>query len=430
MSAKIATSPSTSTSSIPKTSTPPTTNMRDKILKMMAGIKESQTLTPEQLKELSICAMKYAGAFIMLIIAGITIYVASTDDKALTEGFFKYMMFLIIPIIIGSALVLPIFSQKMNATTIAMNVFIFFVFILAIYGFYQTKNPESVLYMKYFLYGTTFFGLIVGLAIVYKFVMRYMYNSRGWVAAVFQFVFFIPCLLVDLIEYIKQELKIAPNTTYILFALEFCIVVAYLLIPRLISAAPASTTNVLLANPVFLNTETQIADYKTLAIENVDESPFLKEYQYRRNFSVSFWAYQNAFSASTPITIFRIGNNSVKNGKPRIQYANGKYEFFLTTLATAPHFAIELPIQKWNHFAISYNDNIVNIFVNGNLEKTHKLGVSEVVKYNVADVIAVGSDQAKNNVGAICNVRYYKTPIRKYDVIKEYNLLMYKNPPV
>lgn len=156
----------------------------------------------------------------------------------------------------------------------------------------------------------------------------------------------------------------------------------------------------------------------------------MKEYQYRANFSVSFWSYMNLSSTSTPITIFRIGNNAVKTGKPRIQYMNGKYEFYLTSQSTRPQFTMELPIQKWNHFVISYNEHVVNIFINGNLEKTYKLGLNESVKYNVADVIVVGSDQPKHNAGAICNVRYYKTPIGKYDVITEYNLLMYKNPPI
>jgi hypothetical protein len=403
--------------------------MRDKILKKLAGIPDEEKLTPERVKELTTCAMKYSGAFLMLIIAGITIYVASTDDKALTEGFFKYMVFLIVPIIIGSALVLPIFTQRVTTTTIVMNVSILFVFILAIYGFYQIKSPESVLFAKYALYGLVVLGLIVGLAIVYKFAIRYIYGMRGWVAAVVQFIFFIPCLLLDFVEFVKQELNIAPKTVYVLFGFEILIIASYFLVPYLFSAKPKPTTDVILNEPVFLNYETRVADYKTLIIDNKSEFQITQKHQFRVNFAVSFWAYLNTSTIPVPVTIFRIGPSIGTRGRPCLKFENGKYAFYLGNNIDVPQYTLELPIQKWNHIVISYNDGNANLFINGNLEKTYKLDSDDIIQYSEQDVIVVGSNHSKNNVGAICNVRYHKSPIRQYDVIKEYNLLMYKNPP-
>ena len=400
----------------------------DWFLKYLAGLKPNEPLTPEKTAELMSCGVKYGGAFLLLVVSGITVYVASTDDKAMTEGLFKYMVFLIVPIVVASFIVLPIFSQKMNRTTLILNAIHLIVFVLALYVYYQTKSPESVWFLKYAIYGFTVLFVIVALAIVYKIAIRYIYNSRSWGYVVIQFIFYIPCLLLEFIEYLKSELKVAPNTTYILFAIELAIILAYVLMLRLSKYIPKSTTKTLLNEPVFLNNVTVLADSSTLAIEPTRETAIATNLNYRANYSVSFWAYVN--QPTEPVTLFLLGDaNDQLTGKPRVMYENGQYVFYLTTKpGSNPQFKIQLPTQKWNHFVISYDENKVNVFVNGNLEKTHKL--TEQPAYTNHDSISVGTNIENKNVGAICNVQYYTVPVGQYEVISEYNLLMTKNPPV
>ena len=400
-------------------------------LKYLAGLNPKEQLTTERSAELTSCAMKYGSAFLLLIASGITIYVASTDDKAMTEGFFKYMVFLVVPIVVASFIVLPIFSQKMNRTTMILNGIHLIVFILALYVFYQTKSPESVWVLKYAIYGFIVLFLIVALAIVYKISIRYIYNSRSWGYVIIQLIFYIPCLLLDFIEYVKNELRIAPNTTYILFALEITIVLAYFLSMRLSKYVPKSTTKALMNEPVFLNHTTHLADASTLSITPATETAIVTSLtDYRANYSVSFWAFIN--QQTEPVTLFLLGEPSSldKNGKPRVIYENGQYAFYLTNATVNPQFKMSLPTQKWNHFAISYDENKVSVFINGNLEKMHKFTPDERPTYTNHDVITVGSNIPTKNVGAICNVQYYTVPIGQYEIISEYNLLMNKNPPV
>lgn len=399
-------------------------------LKYFAGVNPNEPLTPEKTAELMSCAMKYGGAFILLIVSGITIYVASTDDKALTEGFFKYMVFLIVPIVVASYLVLPIFTQKMNRTTLVLNGVLLIVFLLSLYAFYQTKSPEAVWFMKYAIYGFTILFLIVGLAIIYKVLIRFIYNSRSWGYVIIQLIFYIPCLLLEFIEYIKAELKIAPNTTYILFALEFIIILLYLLVMQLSKYVPKSTTKGLTTEPIYLNKFNQLSDSSILALTSTPNTSSDKT-DYRTNYSVSFWAIVT--QPSETVMLFLLGEPNAPGtvGKPRVMYEKGQYAFYLTANST-PQFKMMLPIQKWNYFAISYDENKVNIFVNGNLEKTYHFTMdkNDIPKYTGRDTISTGSDIPTKNVGAICNVQYYTVPIGQYEVISEYNLLMYKNPPV
>jgi len=403
-------------------------------LKYLAGLNPKEQLTPERSAELMSCGIKYGSAFLLLIVSGITIYVASTDDKAMTEGFFKYMVFLVVPIVVASFIVLPVFAQKMNRMTLILNGIHLIVFILAIYAFYQTKSPESVWFLKYAIYGFTALFLIVALAIVYKIAIRHIYNSRSWGYVIVQLIFYIPCLLLDFIEYLKNELRIAPNTTYILFALEIAIILAYFLIMRLSKYVPKSTTKALMNDPVFLNHTTVLADASTLSITPTQETAVATDMpNYRANYSVSFWAFIN--QPTEPVTLFLLGNpssfdkNGKLTGKPRVMYEDGQYTFYLTTAPENTQFKMKLPTQKWNHFVISYDENKVNVFVNGNLEKTHKFTPTEQPTYTNQDVISVGSDIPTKNVGAICNVQYYTIPVGQYEVISEYNLLMNKNPP-
>ena len=90
--------------------------------------------------------------------------------------------------------------------------------------------------------------------------------------------------------------------------------------------------------------------------------------------------------------------------------------------------------QSWNHLVISYNENTVDVFVNGNLDKSIPLEQKVRPEYNIGDIIEVG--EGDNTVtkgglhGAICNVVYYKTPLTTFQVSRDYNLNRYKNPPV
>jgi hypothetical protein len=402
-----------------------------------------KTLTTSPLSSIpksnaSDCAMKYAGAFGWLIVSAIAIYTASTDDKALTDGFFKYMAIIILPIVVGSFLILPIFKQRANTLTLAMNAVMGIVLLFSVYMFYQTKDPASVVFVKYGVYLVGVLFVVVILAILYKIAIRYIYNSRGWFSVFFQIVFFIPCLLLEWIEHVKYELGVAPNTVFILIAIEVLIVLFYIGLPKIVRWSSTGKTNVILNEPVFLNQKTQITDSKILSLGDTNETAFIEK-EYRKNYSISFWAYLNT-NSNVPITIFRVGNENERQGKPLVSYSNGKCQFYFTNIGNPSPFEIAIPIQKWNYVVMSYNGNKVDLFINGNLEKTVQI---ELPSYSEGDVIEVGQNGSQRGVlgyeyttntgnvsGSICNVRYHKTPMTQYQIIAEYNLLMFTNPPI
>jgi hypothetical protein len=434
---------------------PVSVDSADWILKKMAGMRPTDVLTSEKRKSLLRCALSYGGAFVGLILSAITIYIASTDDKALTDGFFKYMILIILPIIIGSALVLPIFQQRFNMKMLVMNGFIGLVFVMAMYTYQQTKNPASVKFMRYTIYGLAFLSVIVGMAIAFKIFYRYIHSTHGWVSVVFQILFYLPCLVLEFIEFIKAEIGVAPNTVFVLLVIEAVLITSFFVIPPAYNwvysaVMPKPNDNLILKDPIFLNTEAILADNKMLSTTPNKDDVGLSTFSYRANYTVSFWAYLNHNNDPNENPILCLGQKDEMGGKPLVSYsvAKGNYRMYLTNqLAVdgpSPQFEMHLPLQKWNYFVFSYDEDQVHIFVNGDLVKTYKFDETTRPSYSEGDSIIAGMNpgakirnapggQSATTYGAsgsICHVRYYTSPITQREVVSEYNLYMYSNPPV
>ena len=64
---------------------------------------------------------------------------------------------------------------------------------------------------------------------------------------------------------------------------------------------------------------------------------------------------------------------------------------------------IDVPWQKWNNFVFNCDQNIIDIFLNGELIKTLDVGDS-IPTFGSQDKIMAGDDLLD---GSICNVVYY-----------------------
>jgi hypothetical protein len=343
-----------------------------------------------------------------------------------------------------------LFSGKFDYTQLYFYGGILFISAISMYMFYQTIHPGSVLYVYYVLAFLSLLLFFVGLAILYRIFVRTIINTRGWVGFFLKFLFLIPCLIIDLLETLFAELKSAPKMVVVLFILEFLIVLAYLYIPKLSKPAPFNSI-VLLNKPVFLSQLQSIGHANKLFMDvNETENPSKMENIIRQNYSISMWVYVNphpnthaAYSKET--NIFRYGYPNSKIGHPRIAYFNDmndanksdKVIVYINDAASSQDISgimLQLIPQSWNNLVISYHENVVDVFINGSLDKSIPLKENVRPEYNIGDVIEVG--EGNNTVtkgglhGAICNVVYYKTPLTTFQVSRDYNLNRYKNPPV
>jgi hypothetical protein len=281
--------------------------------------------------------------------------------------------------------------------------------------------------------------VLVGFAIFYKMIMEYINSLTGVSGFVSELIFFIPCLLIEFVEYIKYQFNITPNSVYILFVIEILLILLYIYLPKIVSNAITANSSVLLNNPTFLSKEMLISTSKIGLLENKNSLDQITNTQnYRTNYSISFWTMINTHSNSNisyvnKNNIFKYGHiDSVnnRNYKPYVSYVidkTGDNYIFQFSNTDDSIYKISLPTQKWHNFVFNYNNSRVDLFINGKLERTYEFSDNLPV-YSSADEIIVGNENGLD--GAICNVQYFNVPLTNTDIANLYNLYMMKNPPV
>jgi len=376
-------------------------------------------------------------------------YIAANDPKAMTDQFYLYCLFGVLPAAIGMFL-----AAKLVGGPITTNKFYFyagtiFTFIISVYLFRRTMNPGSVQTASYALGGLIFLIMILGLAIIYRIFVRTVINTRGWLGFFLKFLFLIPCLVIDLLETVFAELKIAPKMVIVLFILEILLILAYIYIPRISKMSTNSV--VLLDKPLFLTNVQSIGKASQLFMDvNEVDNPSKATDTIRQNYSISMWIYINQHSKtfaaySKETNVFRYGYPNSAIGHPRIAYFNDIHDTNKTdklivyvndavsTNDPSGGILLDMIPQSWNQVVISYNKSVVDIFINGDLVKSEPLSHEARPEYNVGDIIEVG--EGDNTYiggglhGSICNVVYHKSPLTLFQVAGEYNLNRYRTPP-
>jgi hypothetical protein len=378
--------------------------------------------------------------FIFMII--VLLYMAAFDPTALTSKAYVYTFTAIIPLVALLGFVVPFSTAQRSptATTLLIGVI---VAILggAVYS-YSSMNAKGFEYMSYFINFILFLIVMVGLAIFFYIFGNYLKSLEGLPGFIIYFIFYIPCLLIDFFNYILNEFRMTSQSVYILFFIEVILILFYIYLPKIMDYILSKTSSdqiVLLANTEYLDTVKVIGNSYQLRMTTPDalgnNASDEKKYAYRKSYSISLWTYLNIqppnnASYSTETTIFDYGN-----GKPRITYYNdmtsdkteNKYNFYFTDSSRGPSsLSLTLLSQKWNYIVFNYYSNKVDLFINGNLERTYTFN-NNMPNYLAIDNVIIGSDGGLD--GAVCNVNYYTSPLSKTKISNIYNLLKLKNPP-
>jgi hypothetical protein len=369
----------------------------------------------------------------------------------------KYFFLYAIPIFIIFAIMLNL-GQEPETTKLFLK--ICGLLILAAIGVYYYATQTSSLFNLSIL--SNYFAIaaivLVGLAIVYQSLIEYMEKLKGWPGFIAQLVFYIPCIIWDLWEYIVSEFNLTPYSIYLFIAFEILLIIVYAYLPD-ISNSVTGMNNAIQAvdNVIYLDGGKRI-------VVNSDELKIPKDSQndpikslhgdYLTNYAVSMWVYINPQGPTDPAynketEIFSYGftdEHGVQHVKPMIRYYGGgggddqqiernKFVFYFSRYPPIQQYAsdahtfydVTLPNQKWNQIVLNYNRNIVDLFINGVLERTFTMN-GDMPIYNDLDTITVGDDSGLK--GGICNVVYYKHPLSKEQIVTSYNTKMNSNPPV
>ena len=250
-------------------------------------------------------------------------------------------------------------------------------------------------------------------------------------------LFYVPCLVLDFISYIKREVGLTSHLVYYLFLLELVAALLYIYIPKIVNKATASEGTSLLADTAFLDIKKELGSGEALAFKNTG---YMEDAvtTYKRSYSISMWVYLNIqppnyASYAKEHEIFNYGN-----GLPKVTYVNNVdtdgsktpdvLKVYYTNKGETANqsYIVNIKPQKWNQIVFNYTSSQVDLFINGHLEKTFVFDGNEP-EYLASDTISVGSTDGLD--GAICNIKYHYLPQTKGQIATSYNLLMKQNPP-
>lgn len=430
------------------------------LVRILAG--SDKKLSSVQIRDLGGCILNYSITFICILLASAAIYFASVDGRAITQRYYIYTALIIIPVLVGSSLTLPIFKGGISSSSFIFTILGMIVMIIFIYFVMKNMNNQNVMFANYVLFVLLIFGIISSLAMFYRVFVIYLKSITGWKGFIIKLIFYIPCLLLDFIEFIINDYNNTPKIVGVIFVMQLIAIGLYIIVPKLYNYLKSGDRVILLEKTIYLTRASNIALNDALLLPEYQTSPgylnlnpseptSIYTKYYSKNYTLSFWVYMLEsgvnLRSNVEYNILQYGNDTIetsKRGKPQLVYytdenGQGKYKMYFSDMVggEAKNYTFGLELQKWNNIAVTYNNNIAELYINGELKYTYIFGEgsgkADIPTYSQFDKIIAGHDKEKQEgilTGLVCNVVYYRKPITKSEIERFYFSLKDKSPPI
>ena len=228
-------------------------------------------------------------------------------------------------------------------------------------------------------------------------------------------IIFVPCLLEQLMLYIKKQFNLTTKPVWMLLLCEVILVSLWVITPILFQKISTHDGKVLLSDPVYLNEEHTLGTFENLHANTINN-------KFNYHYSLSAWIYINPQPPNTSSAYTKYTSLLNYGNKPNIQY-NGKLNSLRVMAQTGNAGDLveifetkNIIYQKWNNIVINYDGGNMDVFLNGELVGSKP----NVAPYMTYENIIAGSTDGIH--GGIRNVTYYNS-IMKASTILLNNLL-------
>jgi hypothetical protein len=238
-------------------------------------------------------------------------------------------------------------------------------------------------------------------------------------ALLINLIFYVPCLFIDLIAFIKDQYKITTKPVAIILLIEIIIIVLRFLLPYLYNLYNKIDGHLLKKGPIYLNEETNLGNF-----QNIKPNVLTKN-KINYNYALSSWIWINPQPASTS----RAYNKStliLNYGDILYIYFNKNKLVFYASSAdkktNSPDKKVKIfeykniQYQKWNNIIFNYDGGTLDIFINNNLVAS-EINITPVLYFNT-----VISGEKNGINGGIKNIMYYDKVLTKNDIYTIYNI--------
>lgn len=358
--------------------------------------------------------------------------------------------------------------------------------------FFLTGQSRLTTMANLLQYAITMMIYIGGIAIVIGFVRTVFSTSRkmgdsmfqtsensNWVINVLKLIgnalFYLPCLLIDGVDMLKEQYGLTTRPILILLAMEAAFILAGHFLPALVTKAINHTGVQILSAPISMTKETKLTRHNIqfvnsqgqVAYAASDSNPLpplstpeptapnptsmpnvVQLYNYR--YGVSAWIYihpqppnlnsvyspnvdaSNNITSYDKINVFNFGGSLGPNVSyiPKTNVLNVKIAGTDKDDIPIPPIT-NLPLQTWNNVVINSDKGAIDILINGKLiyTGTHIPVIKDDANAISSVIIGAGPDDVGVQ-GEICNMVLNREPFTKSEITWFYETNKMLNPPV
>ena len=252
-------------------------------------------------------------------------------------------------------------------------------------------------------------------------------KNKGLLALLGAMVMYIPCLIIDFADWLKEQYRITTSTAWIVLGLTSLAIAIMIVLPKAITWMLNRDGIHLLRDPVYLNKEHQLSNHKQL------EHIFKGDDEYGNtprgyHYSISSWIWINPQPPNTRAAYTRWTNLLEFGGRPAIEYLGTTNELrVMCDIKEGVREEIfrsdDIPFQSWNNIVVNYDGGTMDVFLNGVLVASRQAAF-----YQSLENVIAGKD--KGIEGGICNVVFYDKILLPEQIDMAYKALRRMPQPV
>ena len=236
------------------------------------------------------------------------------------------------------------------------------------------------------------------------------------------FIFYIPCLFYNLIEYISLEFKLTEKPIWLLLLVELILIILLGGLPFIFKSFSSHDGKTILKSPKYLNNSIDLGTFKSLGVGFKDKNNDEKKKKnpiYKYNFAISSWIWINPQPNSTSKVYNKIGSLLNYGNVFFIKYKDNRFQVYVKQ-GDGDNKLIykskKVLFQRWNNFVINYYGGTLDLFIN------NKLVISQINVLPIFQNSKIMAGQKDGINGGIRNVIYYNNVISRNKIRTIYNL--------
>ena len=295
------------------------------------------------------------------------------------------------------------------------------LFILTKYGIPILKKyvPENIFLNAYLSYFLLAIGILIALyTIVKQFKLdKPTRNTGTFFGLLYNSLLYFPCLLVNLIDYLKQQYAITPYSAYVILLITSLILVLQFYQTTIQEYILYNGAIVLKKDKINTNYLSNITTFQDL---NFEHDNIQYDYALSCMFNIHSFPSNIYSNYQDNISILNLGN------QPNVLYnaADNKLVITMKTNNSNSEVVFEkenINLQKWNHLVINYNKGTLDIFYNNQLVSSSPM----IIPYREYANVTIG--QNKGIEGEMCKCYYFKKSLDKTTINTIFQFTNYLN---